>query len=145
MIGLRAQVGGVILPALIVIILVAGICSGQVLGIRTFDDRVIPDQNVLLVQEMRNSASPDAVGPVASHWKIAHSGGMDQPAGILLWQWLGIDDTECVSAIADMNDDGYPDVLTENFDSGASGNNFSCLSGHNEAVRAAAGGMAISA
>jgi len=112
--------------------MVVGTCFGWNPGNRIFDEASVLDQNAVLLMDVRTAAQSDAVrsGVPVRKWSSAPS--TDQPVGILLWRWLGIDDTECVSPIEDVNDDGYPDVLAENFDSGASGNNFACLSGHVE-------------
>jgi len=117
--------------SLLLMLIVIGTCFGRDPGNRVFDGSTIPDRNAAALRDIRAVAPSDAVrsGVPVRRWS-EHS--TDQPVGILLWQWLGIDDTECVSAIEDVNDDGYPDVLAENFDAGASGNNFTCLSGHVE-------------
>lgn len=108
------------------VFLISAVCVGQMPLNRDMDRTAILEDNVRLMMEQRTSFNPDAVRCWFS--------GLDQPEGILLWNWQGIDDTECVSPIDDVNGDGFPDVLAENYDAGASGNNFTCLSGHSETV-----------
>jgi hypothetical protein len=130
----RAYLGlrGMVSLVSVLILLSAGVCLAQIPANGVLEESYIPDQNIRLLLDTRSVASQDAVAPRTLGWKRLSGGSVDQPTGILLWQWLGIDDTECVSSISDVNDDGYPDVLAENYDAGASGNNFTCLSGHTE-------------
>ncbi len=115
-----------LLSAAAMVFLVSAVCVGQMPLNREMDRTAILEDNVRLLMELRTGSSQ--VG--ARGW----FSGLDQPEGILLWNWQGIDDTECVSSIGDVNSDGFPDVLAENYDAGASGNNFTCLSGHSETV-----------
>jgi len=51
-------------------------------------------------------------------------------SGNLLWNFLGIDDIECISPFFDVDGDSVNDVLVESYDAGASGPaHFFCLSG----------------
>ncbi len=51
-------------------------------------------------------------------------------AGNLLWNFLAIDDVECVEPFWDVNGDNISEVLVESFDTGANGPaHFFCLSG----------------
>jgi len=51
-------------------------------------------------------------------------------AGNLLWNFLAIDDVECVEPFWDINGDSISEVLVESFDTGANGPaHFFCLSG----------------
>ncbi len=73
----------------------------------------IPDENVKILESMR----------IENNYRIYLQH--------LLWSFQGIDDMECVSEFFDVNNDGYPDVLAESYDAGATGNaHFFCLSGN---------------
>lgn len=71
--------------------------------------------------------------PDRSAWRVEQAKGERvrfSGAGHLLWNFLAIDDVECVSQINDVNGDGISDVLAESYDAGASGlAHFFCLSG----------------
>jgi len=46
-----------------------------------------------------------------------------------IWIFQHIEDVVCVAATEDYDDDGFPDVVAEGFDAGATGDNLVCFSG----------------
>ena len=49
--------------------------------------------------------------------------------GEIIWSYQGIENVVSVSPMNDVNSDGFPDVVAESFDAGASGDNLLCISG----------------
>jgi outer membrane protein assembly factor BamB len=49
--------------------------------------------------------------------------------GDIIWSYQGNADVVSVTAINDVNNDGFPDVVAESYDNGISGNNLLCVSG----------------
>jgi len=49
--------------------------------------------------------------------------------GDVIWSYQHIEDVVCVGATDDYNSDGFPDVITEGYDNGVSGDPLVCISG----------------
>jgi outer membrane protein assembly factor BamB len=49
--------------------------------------------------------------------------------GEIIWSYQGIENVESSTAIGDRNSDGFPDVVAESYDAGASGDHLLCISG----------------
>jgi outer membrane protein assembly factor BamB len=49
--------------------------------------------------------------------------------GEIIWSYQGIENVVSCIAMNDINNDGFPDVVAESYDAGASGNSLLCISG----------------
>ncbi|MDH5683805.1 MAG: hypothetical protein OEZ20_05015, partial [candidate division WOR-3 bacterium] len=109
----------------IIILFVILIVSLSISGYAKNEPSSVIDHNVKILLERMNQ--------LKSKPKRTFSSSSTQ--GNLLWNYQAIDDVECVASFPDVDNDGFPEVLAESYDAGASGSHhFSCISGHSSGI-----------
>ncbi len=98
-----------------------------------------PGDTVEIAIEFRPTETADFSGVIGFHYNnqanpvvflttVARGVRSFYP-GEPIWIYQHIEDVVCVAATEDYNGDGFPDVVAEGFDAGATGDNLVCFSG----------------
>jgi outer membrane protein assembly factor BamB len=113
------QAFSLILPPLPDTIL-AGQANDYLLSFRPTEDMSF--DNLMVIQ------SNDPLTP-ADTIPVFASGVTAFAPGEIIWSYQGIENVVSVTATQDFDNDGFPDVVAESFDAGATGDNLTCISG----------------